>query len=163
VFSIPSIYEYDGKPLVSIEKADLNITPDADEAKPEGDEVDTAPLIALFKEVLGDKVEDVVASKRLVDSAATLVAGKQGMDAQMERVMKMMDKEFSGSKRILELNLTHPLIQNLARLHAADSSSVFLRDCATQIYQGASLIDNTLSTPAEFVQRMTEIMVKATQ
>ena len=163
VFSIPSIYEYDGKPLVSIEKADLNITPDADEAKPEGDEVDTAPLIALFKEVLGDKVEDVVASKRLVDSAATLVAGKQGMDAQMERVMKMMDKEFSGSKRILELNLTHPLIQNLSRLLAADPASSFVRDCATQIYQGSSLIDNTLTTPADFVQRMTEIMVKATQ
>ena len=163
VFSIPAIFEFDSKRLVSIEKADLNIPADAETPAAGADETDTAPLLAYIKEQLGDAVEDVVASKRLVDSAATLVAGKKGMDAQMERVMKLMDKEYSGSKRILELNLAHPLIRNLARLHASGADEALVKDCVQQIYQGASLIENTLDAPADFVRRMTEIMERATR
>jgi molecular chaperone HtpG len=43
----------------------------------------------VFKDTLGDRVEDVVASKRLVDSPVTLVVGKEGVDAQTERMLKM--------------------------------------------------------------------------
>lgn len=49
-------------------------------------------LIKVFKQTLGDKVEDVIESKRLVDSAATLVIGKEGMDTQMEKMMKISIK-----------------------------------------------------------------------
>ena len=120
-------------------------------------------LIEVFKETLSDKVEDVVESKRLVDSPATLVVGKEGMDAQMEKMMKMMQKDFTGSKRILEINMSHPLIKNLSRLNMASSTDSLLRQSILQIYEGALLLDDNLSSPTDFIKRMTDIMVEATK
>ena len=162
VFTFPHIPTYDEKPLKSIEKADLDLKQD-DEANDDAlTPEDTDTLLALFRVTLGDSVEDVKASKRLVDSAATLVVGTQGMDTQMERMMKMMNEGFSGSKKILEVNTAHPLLQNMAKLHAEGGHDALLEKTIHQLYQGALLIDGTLSQPAEFVERMTELMVKAT-
>jgi molecular chaperone HtpG len=162
VFVVPSVNEYDQRKLVSVEKADLNIGKD-DEPADALSKKEAKSLLEVFRQTLGDAVEDVTESKRLVDSAATLVTGKDGMDAQMERMMKMMDTNYTGSKKILEINLAHPLIRNLATLHAADGESAFVRDCIRQIHAGALLIEDTLDTPADFVRRMTEIMERATR
>ena len=163
VFTFPHIHTYDEKPLQSIEKADLDLKPDDDE-QPEdalaGQQIDT--LLALFKITLGDTVEDVVASKRLVDSAATLVVGRQGMDTQMERMMRMMGQDFGGSKKILEVNTAHPLLKNMAALQTEGGHNDLLEKTIVHLYEGALLIDGTLNQPAEFVERMTGLMVKAT-
>ena len=102
-------------------------------------------------------------SKRLVDSAATLVVGKQGMDKQMEKMMKMMNQDYTASKRILEINLSHPLIKNLGKKIIADASDPILRQAILQIYEGALLLEGDLVKPTEFVTRMTELMVEATK
>ncbi len=163
VFVIPSIGEYDKKPLKSIEKADLDLEKDQDDQTERLNENLTKSLIEVFKETLGDRVEDVIESKRLVDSPATLVVGKEGLDPQMERMMKMMQKDFSGSKRILEINTAHPLIKNLSRLNMGNSTDPLLRKSILQLYEGALLIDGNLSSPTDFVNRMTEIMIEATK
>ena len=162
VFVVPSIMEYEKKPLKSIEKADIDVKPS--EAQETGlTESVVKPLLTAFKELLLDKVEDVVASKRLVDSAVTLVVGKEGMDAQTERMMKMFNKEYSGSKKILEVNLSHPLIKNLWAVYQQDSKSPLLKTMAFQLYEGALLMEGNLPSPTEFVARMTEIMERATR
>ncbi|MCZ6595468.1 MAG: molecular chaperone HtpG, partial [Bacteroidetes bacterium] len=120
-------------------------------------------LIDVFKKTLGDKVEDVIASKRLVDSAATLVVGKEGMDKQMEKMMQMMNKDYAGSKKILEINLSHPLIKNLGKRLIADDTDSVLRSSMMQLYEGALLIEGSLTSPNEYVSRMTELMVEATK
>ena len=162
VFTFPHLHTYDEKPIQSIEKADLDLKPD--DKQPEdalaGEQTDT--LLALFKITLGDRVEDVVASKRLVDSAATLVVGAQGIDTQMERMMKMMGQDFGGSKKILEVNTAHPLLKNMAKLQTEGGHDDLLAKTIVQLYEGALLIDGTLSQTAEFVERMTGLMVKAT-
>ena len=163
VFNIPHLHEYDGKPLKSIEKADIDFKPDEDSPNDTLSEDDIKSLISFFNELLGDKVEDVVASKRLVDSAATLVVGASGMDRQMERMMKMMGGEIGESKKILEINPTHPLIKNLAQLHRSKSDDAILKSCALQLYDGALLIDGNMETPTDFVARMTDIMEQATR
>lgn len=163
VFNIPHLHEYDGKPLKSIEKADIDFKPDADSPDDTLSEDDIKSLISFFDELLGDKVEDVVASKRLVDSAATLVVGASGMDRQMERMMKMMGGQIGESKKILEINPTHPLIKNLAQLHRSKSDEAILKSCALQLYEGALLIDGNMETPTDFVARMTDIMEQATR
>ncbi|RMI01691.1 MAG: molecular chaperone HtpG [Calditrichaeota bacterium] len=163
VFVIPSIGEYEGKPIVSIEKADIDLKAEAEKGEEALPENLTNSLIEVFKETLGDKVEDVVVSRRLVDSPATLVVGKEGLDPQMEKVMRMMHRDFTASRRILEINPAHPLIKNLSRLNMADSKHPLLRQCILQLYEGALLIDGTLPSPNEFVKRMTEIMVEATK
>lgn len=156
VFTIPYISEYDGKSIVSIEKADIQIENKEKENSIKGE--NAANLISKFKEVLGDKVEDVIESNRLVNSAATLVIGKSGIDPHMEKMMRMMDKNYSGSKRILEINMSHPLITNLSKLENQD----LLKISISQIYEGALLLEGQLTNPAEFVSRMTEFMTKAT-
>ena len=81
----------------------------------------------------------------------------------MEKMMKMMNKEYSGSKKILEINLSHPLIKNLGKRIIADASDLVLRNSMLQIYDGALLIEGNLASPNEFVSRMTELMVEATK
>lgn len=160
IIVVPSIPEFDGKKLVLIDKADVHVS-SSEEAK-EPSTLDSA-LLTLFKEVLGEKVEDVLPSKRLVDSAVTLVVGKEGLDAQMERMMKMLDKDFKGGRKVLEVNMEHPLIKNLSRLQLADAGSPILRQYILHLYEGTLLIESNLASPALFVRRMTEIMTDATK
>ncbi|MEZ4762246.1 MAG: hypothetical protein R3C26_03250 [Calditrichia bacterium] len=112
VFIVPSLNEYEKKPIKSIDNADIDVKKDDARSEEALNENLSKSLITVFKETLGDKVEDVMESHRLVSSPATLVIGKQGMDPQMEKMMKMMQKDFAGSKRILEINTSHPLIKN---------------------------------------------------
>jgi molecular chaperone HtpG len=163
IFIIPSITEYDKKPLKSIEKADLDLKEDEKFKEESLNENLSKSLISVFKETLGDKVEDVIESKRLVDSPATLVSSKEGLDSSMERMMKYMNKDFAGSKKILEINTRHPLIKNLSRINMADSKDTLLRNCILQLYEGALLINENLESPTDFVKRMSEIMLKATE
>ena len=162
VFVVPSLIEYDKKPLKSIDKADIEVKPE--EANEAGlTESASASLLTTFKELLLDKVEDVVASKRLVDSAVTLVVGKEGMDSQTERMMKMFNKEYAGSKKIMEVNLSHPLVKNLWHLHQQDSKTPLLKTMVWQLYEAALLLEGNLTSPTDFVARMTEIMERATR
>ena len=160
VFVIPYIYEYDGKPLVSIDKADIPI--DETETKSEDEQEKSASIISIFKEVLGDRVEDVIISKRLVSSPVTLVVGKSGMDSQMERVMQMINKDFQSSKRILEINTSHQLIKNLERIGLENSKDEQLQNSINQLFEAALLIEGQIKDPNEFVKRMITFMTQAT-
>lgn len=163
IFTFPYIMEYDKKPLKSIDKADIDLSKFGDTAQDNLNEDLSKSLIVLFKEVLGDKVEDVTISKRLIDSPATLVVGKQGMDTQLEKMMQMLDKEFTASKRILEINTSHPLIKNLSKLHTDKNNNELLMKSINVIYEGALLIEGYLNRPNDFVKSITEIMEVATK
>ncbi len=158
LFTITFIPEFDGKPLTSIEKADI-----AEEEDKERDAQEEAakPLIELFKETLGDKVEDVRPSRRLVDSPAVLVAGKAGLDVHMERMMKLMNQNFESAKRILEINIQHPLLQNLVAMQSQGAEKERIRMFVNQLYEGALLLDGNLTSATDFVSRMTQFMVEA--
>ncbi len=163
VFIIPSIFEYEKKKFQSIEKADLKLEQKDKPAKGEVLEENLLKsLIAVFKETLGDKVEDVTTSDRLVESPATLVIGKEGLDPQMERFMKMMNQEVKPQKKILEINPGHPLIKNLSRLNLGDSKNLLLRNSILQIYEAVLLIDGNLENPTSFVSRLVDILTTAT-
>ena len=162
VFVMPSIGSFEGKPIQSIEQAELETG--TSESSGEALSSNLADnLLNVFKQVLGDRVEDVVVSRRLVNSPVILVAGKEGLDSQMEKMMKLLDRDFKASKKVLEINPTHPLIKNLARLALGDGQNMLLHKCILQLYQGAQLLEGHLESPAEFVQRMTEIMQEATK
>jgi molecular chaperone HtpG len=161
IFIVPSIPAYDGKSVTSVEKADIELQSGNKIETPESNLHES--LIKLFKETLGDKVEDVVKSKRLVESAVTLVAGKDGLDPQIIKMMRMMKQDVPLGKKILEINVEHPLIKNLARLYMADSRDSFLQKCIVQLYESALLINGDLPPATDFIKRMTEIMEKATK
>lgn len=163
IFTIPYITDYEDKPLKSIEKEDLDLGDAEEKSQDSLEETQAQSLILTFKDELGDKVEDVVESKRLVDSPATLVVGKQGLDPQMEKMMQMMDKNYATGKKILEINTSHKLIKNLSALNKKDSFSPTLRKAILQIWEGASLIDGDLKSPTDFMKRMVEFMEEATK
>ena len=163
VFNAPFLQEYDKKPLKSIEKADIDLKQDAASQADALKDTAAKTLISVFRATLGDKVEDVVASKRLVDSAATLVVGATGLDTQTERILKAMNREFAGTKKILEINVSHPLIKNLALIHETKRDEKLLKDCILQVYEGALLVEGSIDSPTDFVARMTEIMTQATK
>lgn len=162
VFIMPSITEYEKKPLKSIDKGDIEIDDEASKDKKEEDGLSKS-LIELFKDTLKDSVEDVKISKRLVDSAVTLVTGNNSVDPQMEKMMKMMGQDVPKSKRILEVNVGHPVIKNLSRKYLANSSDYFIKKCIDQLYDSAQLIDGELSSRTDYVKRMMEIMEEATK
>jgi len=157
-FIMPGIPKYKDHDLTSIEKADLKLDKKDKKGKKSLTKKDAKKLIERFKEILGDRVEDVRASERLVDSAATLVTGSTGMDAQTERMMRMMDENFEGGKKVLEINTSHPLIRNLSNL----GDEEMVERSVLQLYDGAHLLEGTLENPADFVKRMTAFMEAST-
>ncbi|MDA3844067.1 MAG: molecular chaperone HtpG [Candidatus Kapabacteria bacterium] len=162
IFTFPYIKEYDSKPLTAVEKADIK-NDDKDSKDDALDKDATRFTLEAFKKVLGDKVEDVIESNRLVDSPVTLVIGKEGMDAQMEKMMSIMDKNFKGSKRILEINTSHTLIKNLSRINMDNSDDAVFENSVNQLFEGALLIEGQMKSPADFVKRMNDFMLKATE
>jgi len=161
VFTLPYMFEIEGKKLKSIDKDDVNFdnikNDDKSDVINENEEVDTEFLNAV-KEVLGDKVEDVKISKRLVDSPATLVVGKEGMDAQMEKMMQMMDKEYKVSKRIMEINPNHKIILNLKKIYKNDGKTPLFENIIMQLFEGGLLLEGYLKSPVDFVNRMYSIL-----
>ncbi|MDQ1266220.1 MAG: molecular chaperone HtpG [Bacteroidota bacterium] len=163
VFTVPYLHEFEGKSLKSIDKADLDLKKDElDKSESIGEEL-AKSLIQIFKDTLGSKVEDVIESKRLVDSPVTLVIGKEGMDSQMEKMMQYIDKDFTTSKRILEINTSHPIIKNMSRMNIANPKEQMLPALVEQLYEGALLIEGYMKNPNEFISRMYRIMEKATE
>lgn len=165
VFIVPSIPEYGKKSLKSVDKADISVPQEekAQENAKDLNEKVAFSFLGTFKEILVDKVEDVVASKRLVDSPVTLVVGEKGLDLQTERMMKMLNKQYPVQKKIMEVNLSHPLIKNLWERHQKDIRDPWLQRCILQLYEGALLLEGNLTEPTEFVSRMIEVMEHATK
>jgi len=77
-------------------------------------------------------------------------------------MMRMMDESFSGSKKVLEINTDHALIRNLARLRGDADRDALVESAVLQLFEGALLVDGSLSSPADFVSRMTSLMTEAT-
>lgn len=161
VFTAPYIGEFEGKRLVAADKAELPDTPSQEQTSEQSES--TNSLIELFKSNLGDAIEDVRTSQRLVSSAVALVAGKQGLDPHMEKMMKMMDKDFTPTKKVLEINPNHQLISNLTALAQQNPNDTRISDAIKQLYDAALLMDGTLTNPTDFINRMTNFMTKATQ
>jgi len=164
VFVIPSIHEYNKKPLKSIEKADIDFSKQKKETekdKPLAGNL-LKPVLKLFRETLGEGIEDVIESHRLVSSPVTLVSGKDGLDSQMEKMMKMMKSDMPAGKRILEVNTSHPIIRNLAGMIMADENNPLIRTAIKQLYEGALLLEGGLDSTTAFLSRMNELIEAAT-
>ena len=164
-FWMQAINEFEGKAFASASRGAIDL--DEIATKPSSDDVDTAPaddaelapLLAKVKTILGDTVKDVRLSKTLTDSPVCLVADEDGMDIQMERLMKAHNKDFSGSPRILELNPSHELITGLKDKIKADKDPDLVHDAATMLFDQALILEGR--TPVnlnEFANRMTRLM-----
>jgi len=164
-----SIVDYNGKKLVDINKAGLDFNRTEDEkTELEGLQKDYEPLATWLKKELGEKVQKVQLSERLVDSPATLVQGEWGMSPMMQRYMKSQttssaqDSAFAMGSRnqaILEINPSHPVIQQMKRQMEQDPKSETTKDMTMMIFETASLIGGyTIEDPGDFARRVTKLM-----
>ena len=124
-FWVSAVGEYEGKPFVSVSRGGIDlgaIPPAEDEALDEQDmaAADIASLVALLKVTLGEAVKDVRGSEALTESAVRLVADEGDMDLHLERMLRRHGQiDGAASRRVLELNPRHRLVQGLARSMAA--------------------------------------------
>ena len=166
-FVFSHLGEFEGKKLVSAERADLELPKQesaGDEAGAEVeplDEVVVTSLTKWLKEVLGDKVKEVNESKRLVDSPAIIVNPDGYMTASMERIMRAssetMPQEFGGKN--LEINTAHQLIKDLVELRGTDEE--LAKIIAEQIHDNAMIQAGLMVEPRSMVERNYRIMEKA--
>lgn len=162
VFTFPYIHDYNGKSLKSIDKADIDFSKD-DSSSKTNESVNSSSFISFIKEVLAENIEDVAESKRLVDSPVTLVVGTKGLDPQMEKMMQYLDKEYQGGKKIFEINTNHPLIKNLMNIYEKNNKDELIKTTIWQLFEGALLLDGNLKSPINYLQRMNDIMLKASE
>jgi len=166
-FWVAGRLDFGGKPLKSLSQGevDFGLVPllDAEKEKKEEDAkeapTDDAATIDAVKGALGERVSDVRASTRLTDSAACLVAGAQGADRELERLLARHDRG-SGAKPILELNMRHPIVRALSRAKegARDGD---LKDLSLLLFDQAQILDGEVpDDPAAFARRLNDFVVR---
>mmetsp|Transcript_14282 Transcript_14282/g.40597 ORF Transcript_14282/g.40597 Transcript_14282/m.40597 type:complete len:766 (+) Transcript_14282:1393-3690(+) len=165
-----SIVDFDGRKLVDINKAGLDLDKTEDEkSKFEKLTKDYEEVAAWLKKQLGERVQKVEIGDRLVDSPATLVQGEWGMSPMMQRYMKSQttsssqDSAFAMGSRnqaILEINPEHPVIQKLRTMQQTAPDSEETEDMVMMVYETAALIGGyNIEDPGEFAKRVTKLMV----
>jgi len=158
-YMVQQLKEYDGHTLQSVTKEGLELEEDEDEKKKrEEEKAQFEELCKTIKEILGDKVEKVVLSNRIVNSPCVLVTGQYGWSANMERIMRaqaLRDSAMSAymaSKKTMEINPEHPIIKSLK---AKDKNDKTLKDLVFLLYETALLSSGfTLEDPSNFASRI---------
>lgn len=163
-----SVIEYQGKKFKSVTRAGQDLgkfSATKEKANEEGEKPDDAAisaLIALLKLKLGDAVKDVKTSDRLTDSPVCLSADEGDIDIHLERFLKQHNQIRSPSKRILEINPRHTLIQSLAEASQKDGASDKLEDIVWLLLDQARVMDGgNVGEPIDFGKRLSRILSKA--
>jgi molecular chaperone HtpG len=158
-------HEYQGKPLKSVAKGDIDLGAlgQADAAEAGGDAVASEgaldeALLERIEQVLGERVSAVRSSRRLTDSASCIVLGDQEMALHLQRLLEQAGQEVPATRPVLELNAKHPLV---ARLQAEGDETRF-GDLALLLFEQALLSEGaSLEDPAAFVRRMNTLLTGA--
>jgi len=163
---VQALSEYDGRKLKAVDRGDVELESEeekkANEEKKKETQEQYKDLLEFIKGKLDDSVKEVRFSSRLTESACCLVADEYGINANMERIMKAMNQEVPKSKRILELNPNHPLMQTLGSLYAADKDDPKLADYCELLLDQALLTEGSpIKDPLRFTRLISALMVKA--
>jgi len=167
-----SIVDYQGKKLVDINKAGLDLTKNEEEKQEmEETQKEFEALGTWLKKQLGERVQKVSISDRLVNSPATLVQGEWGMSPMMQRYMKSQttssaqDSAFaigSRNQAILEINPKNKVIMQLKNMMETSPESEDTQDAVMMIYETAALTGGySIEDPGEFARRVTKLMESA--
>ena len=161
-YMVQQLKDYDDKKLKCVSKEGLDLEDTEDEKKiHEEKKAKFEPLCKLMKDILNEKVEKVVISNRIDDSPCVLVTSEFGWSANMERIMKaqaLRDSSTSSymvSKKTLELNGNHQIIDELRKKAEVDNSDKTVKDLVWLLYDTSMLTSGfSLDEPQGFASRI---------
>jgi molecular chaperone HtpG len=165
-FMVMGLPEYDEKKLRNVDDASLELPGEEGEegeAEEETDDGSFDILLERFRNVLGDKVTEVRASKHLTDSPCRLVSPANVPGSEMHRVYRLLNEEFQVPKKIMEVNLRHALIRNLSALIEHAPRDVLIDQCIEQLYENDLLIEGIHPNPTGMISRIQAFMEAAAQ
>ncbi|KAK3220275.1 hypothetical protein Dsin_014245 [Dipteronia sinensis] len=166
-YAVGQLKEYDGKKLVSATKEGLKLDDETEEEKQKKEEKKKSfeNLCKTIKDILGDKVEKVVVSDRIVDSPCCLVTGEYGWSANMERIMKaqaLRDSSmgsYMSSKKTMEINPDNGIMEELRKRAEADKNDKSVKDLVLLLFETALLTSGfSLDDPNTFASRINRML-----
>ncbi|WP_406815079.1 molecular chaperone HtpG [Mycobacterium sp. M23085] len=160
---VGTVTEFDGKPLQSIAKGEVDLSADGDESQAEREEQqkEFADLLAWLKETLTDHVKEVRLSTRLTDSPACLITDAFGITPALARIYRASGQDIPVGKRILELNPNHPLVTGLRQAHHDRSDDPSVAETAELLYGTALLAEGgALDDPARFAEILADRLAR---
>ena len=155
--------EFDGKPLQSVAKGEVDLESEGDtsEAEREEQQKEFADLLNWLKETLDEHVKEVRLSTRLTESPACLITDTFAMTPALARMYKAAGQEVPVGKRILELNPTHPLVTGLQQAHKDRPEDQGLAETAELLYGTALLAEGgELDDPARFAALLADRLTR---
>jgi molecular chaperone HtpG len=155
---VSSLFEFEGKSLVSVAKGGLDLGSLQDEAEKQEQAKQADEFKALTDKIKGslvDRVKEVRITHRLTDSPACLVADEHDMSGNLARLLKAAGQKAPNSQPILEINPTHPVVQRLK------GEEKRFDDWAAVLFDQALLAEGgQLDDPAGFVKRVNQLMLE---
>jgi molecular chaperone HtpG len=149
--------EYAGKKLQSISKGKVDLPTEENEPQVEDKSVEVSAMVDQMKKLLADKVKDVRATNRLINSPACIVADENDLGLEMQRILKATGQALPESKPILEINPEHALIQ---KMHMIQDDELFA-EWAHMMYEQAVLAEGgNLDNPALYVTRVNKLLTQ---
>jgi len=157
-YVVQQLKEFDGKKLISVTKANLDMGEDVSD---EESKKRMESLCKTMKETLADKVDKVIISNRLTASPCILVTGEYGWSANMERIMKAQalgsnqNNSHMVSKKTMEINADNPIIDTMLSRLEKDPEEKSVKDLIWLLYD-TSLLDSgfSLDEPTKFTSRI---------
>ncbi|BCO83636.1 chaperone protein HtpG [Mycobacterium paraintracellulare] len=160
---VGTVTEFDGKPLQSIAKGEVDLSAEGDESEAEREEQQKqfADLLAWMKDTLADHVKEVRLSTRLTDSPACLITDAFGITPALARLYRASGQDIPVGKRILELNPNHPLVTGLRQAHQDRSDDPSIAETAELLYGTALLAEGgALDDPARFAEMLADRLAR---
>jgi molecular chaperone HtpG len=160
-FMLSGLREYEGHKLHNADDPNITLPGEARPNEVHVSDEQFAQLVTAFKEQLGERITAVRASNVLRSSPARLVSPDDAPNREMERIQRILERDFKVPARTIELNRGNALIADLARRLERQPDDPLAATLIEQIYDSALLLEGLHPNPASMVERIQKLMEAA--